>query len=115
MRFHTFLPGIVTEVSSKPEASATAREQALNQHPVTNLYHQVVTMDRFPRDLLDYLDGRHSHQDLLEIAVESVKQGALEVSIDDTPVEDPQLLREHLAPVLENQLKQFARAALLVA
>lgn len=115
MRFHTFLPQFVTKVSEKPLASATARHQALNQQPVTNLYHQGVTMDQFPRDLLGYLDGRHNLQDLLDVAVESVDKGLLEVSVDGKPVKDPHSLREHLPPLLDSHLKLFARTALLVA
>ena len=115
MRFHTFSPGFVTEISDKPQASPVARLQAQSDLPITNLYHQNVTMDQFPRDLLGYLDGRHSHQDLLEIAVESVNQGLLEVAVNGAPVKDPQQLRENLAPVLESQLKVMANAALLVA
>jgi methyltransferase-like protein len=115
MRFHTFQPQFVTEVSDKPQASVTARHQAMNQQPVTNLYHQGVTMDQFPRDLLGYLDGQHNLQDLLDVAVESVGKGMLEVSVDGKPVEDPHLLREHLPPMLDSHLELYARTALLVA
>jgi len=51
MRFHTFSPGFVTDISGRPQASAVARLQAQSQQPITNLYHQSVTMDQFPRDL----------------------------------------------------------------
>ncbi len=115
LRFHTFLPRLVTEVSERPLASATARHQALNRQPLTNLYHQGVTMDQFPRDLLGYLDGQHNLQDLLDVAVESVVKGLLEVSIDGKAVEDPHRLREHLPPLLDSHLALFARTALLVA
>ena len=115
MRFHTFSPGFVTGISDKPQASAVARLQAQNRQPITNLYHQNVTMDQFPRDLMGYLDGRRRHQELLDILVESAGQGLLEVAVEGMPVEEPALLQQHLAPVLESQLKEMARAALLVA
>jgi methyltransferase-like protein len=114
IRFHTYQPDLVLEISEYPCASATARYQAKNKRHITNLYHQRVTMDQFPRHLVHYLDGHHNHHDLLLVTFDAVKKGILEVDVDGKPVQDPMLVQDSLADLLSGQLQQMAQAALLV-
>jgi methyltransferase-like protein len=114
IEFHTHVPHFVLEVSERPMASAAARYQAQNGLPVTNLYHQGVTMGEVPRHLLVYLDGSRDRTALLDVLVELAAQGILEVKQDDQPVEDVELVRRILEGELDTQLRQMAQAALLV-
>ncbi len=112
--FHTHQPRFVLEISERPVASATARYQAQNNLPITNLYHQRVDMGQFPRQLLVYLDGQRDYKALLDIMIQSAEQGLLEVTQDEQPVEDAVSVRNILAEELDRQLYQMGQTALLV-
>jgi methyltransferase-like protein/SAM-dependent methyltransferase len=113
--FHTFQPRIVAELREKPLSSAVARHQIELDVPVSNLYSQRVTIDKGVRRLLTYLDGKHDHQDLLDLMISLVDEGVIEISKDDKPVEDPEFLRSTLQELLDMQLDSIANAGLLVS
>ncbi len=114
INFHTFRPRFYTKVREKPVASAMARQQIELDVPVTNLYHQSVTMDKGVRRLLSHLDGHHDRHSLLDLLISLEKEGVIEISKDDQPVKDPESLRSTLQELLDMQLDMIANAGFLV-
>jgi len=114
IRLHTYQPHFVTEISEKPVVAPTARDQAQTDLYITNMFHQRVTVDRFPRWMIALLDGSLDRPALLKITAKAVKEGILEISQEGEPIEDPQSLASTLDDALEITLQQLAQAALLV-
>jgi methyltransferase-like protein/SAM-dependent methyltransferase len=114
VNLHTFQPGFLTEIPEQPVASATARIQVKEGTPVTNLYHQRITIDEGPARLLAHLDGNHDHQALIGVIADLVEEGAIEVSLEGVPVEDAEILQATISAALDMQLKQVAEVGLLV-
>lgn len=70
-------PG-VTEVSDRPRASALAQLQARTSRLVTNLRHRQLELSECDRQLLLRLDGRHTHDDLLQTMAAMQESGELD-------------------------------------
>jgi len=113
VNLRTFQPDIVTDIAEKPVASVMARHQIEQGVPVTNLYHQRVTLDNGVSRLLAHLDGEHDRQALVQVMIGLSDEGIIEISQDDQPIEDPELLRSALQELLELQLDLIAMAGLL--
>ncbi|MGB3716815.1 MAG: class I SAM-dependent methyltransferase, partial [Candidatus Promineifilaceae bacterium] len=114
VNLHTFQPRFLMEIPERPVASATARFQVEQGVPVTNLYHQRLSIDKGPARLLAHLDGSNDHQALLVVVVGLAKEGVIEVSQDGQPVEDQEILQAAQSDALDMQLGQVAEAGLLV-
>lgn len=114
VELHNYAPPFVVEISDRPTVSPVTRFQAKNTLPVTNLYHKNVTLGDMPRLLLPYLDGSRNKTELLETMLELHAQNILTVEKDNQPVDDEAQIRAFLSALLEEQLEEIARAALLV-
>ena len=114
IELHTYRPNFVLELSERPIASPTARLQAQNGLPVTNLYHKRVAVDEASRHLLGYLDGSRDRAALVEALIELERNEIITVHQDDQPVKDAELIRHALAEGLDSQLHQIGQAGLLV-
>ena len=97
-----------------PRASLTARYQARNELPVTNLYHFAIRMNEAPRNLLAYLDGSHDRAALMKVMEEFLARDLIEVALDDVPITDAEVAQPYLEQALDHQLAQMAASALLV-
>jgi methyltransferase-like protein/cyclopropane fatty-acyl-phospholipid synthase-like methyltransferase len=114
VQLHTYQPPVVAHVSERPVASPVARYEAQFRDKVTNLHHDVVTMDEFGRRLLPLLNGGRTHAAVVEGLVELARAGALTVHADGKKVTDEADVRRSFAAVLTNVLPKLARLALLV-
>jgi methyltransferase-like protein len=89
---HSFHPKMVTEVNTRPVASAMARLEAETRTIVTNMWHERVTLLPIQQRILQLLDGERT---IAEVAA--------------------QLGDEVSRKELDEHLRWFAYAALLVA
>jgi methyltransferase-like protein/SAM-dependent methyltransferase len=110
---HAHLPAFTLEPGERPRAGAVARLQAERGVPVTNALHQVVELDAQDHVVLPFLDGRRTRAEVVEVLVEAVQTGALEIEHAGVAVEDPASLRAFLAPMVQRAIVRMASVALL--
>jgi methyltransferase-like protein len=108
-------PVFTAQVNECPLASPLARLQAETGPHVTNLRHEIVSLNPVGRHLLPLLDGTHDHKALLGGLVERFQQRAFHLSRHDEPITDAAQAREVLKQFLDHQLPELAKAALLIA
>jgi methyltransferase-like protein/cyclopropane fatty-acyl-phospholipid synthase-like methyltransferase len=111
---HVHPPRLAGDVSECPVASLLARLQAATGNRVTNLCHELVTLDELERHLLPQLDGSRDRAALVETLAGLALRGVLQVHQGGQPVRDGETLRKLLDRALEQQLPKLARNALLV-
>jgi methyltransferase-like protein len=102
------------EISDRPVASPLARHQAEEGNNVTNLRHELITLEHFNRHVVRHLDGSRDRAALMDVLTELVVQGVLTMRSGDEVIRDPAIIRGHLGTALEAQLPRLARLALLV-
>jgi methyltransferase-like protein len=105
----------VTEVSKTPKVSELAKFQAENGNYVTNQLHEIVTIDVFSKHLINLLDGKRDHKQLIEELTKLVKNDTLVVQKDGKQVKEGEALKESLTTALDESLSKMAKAAVLVA
>jgi methyltransferase-like protein len=94
-------PRFTTEISSCPRVSALVRWQAVHDERVTNQRHEAIEVDGLMRAILTKLDGSHGRSELIQ-----------ELSSLLQPENGDGATAES---VLESELHDIARAALLLA
>jgi methyltransferase-like protein len=95
-------------------ASPVARLQAAEGVPVANLRHLLTELDDLDHVVLPYLDGSRDRAALLEVLIEAVLNGELNMERDGKPLRDRDIIRELLTNSLEPCLQRLATGALLV-
>lgn len=102
---------IADAVGERPVAFALARRQAAGDAPtVTTMLHERLGVDTLDRVLLEYLDGDHDRVALHARVRAAQRAGRLVMSVDDQPVEDPELI----AALVELKLQRLWSHGLLV-
>ena len=96
-----------------PQACPCARLQAARGSAVINRRHEQVTLDNFCRRLLTMLDGTRDRAALVVALTRLVADGSLSVSVEGEAVQAPAQVRKIMSGLLEQALRQLARAALL--
>jgi methyltransferase-like protein/2-polyprenyl-3-methyl-5-hydroxy-6-metoxy-1,4-benzoquinol methylase len=114
VELHVQAPPLVVEISERPDASPLARLQAAAGPHVTNLRHELVILEEFPRQVLRHLDGRHDRDALNEILVGLAAEGVLQLTRHGQPIREPDEVRAILRQGLEEQLPQLAANGLLI-
>jgi hypothetical protein len=115
VELHSYAPRFVMGISRCPLASPVARWQASRQPVVTNLRHEQVTVRGLSRRLLPELDGSRDRAALLAMVEELAAQGELLAPAEEgQPASAIPPDRSTLAGRLDKQLREIARAALLV-
>ena len=114
VEFHAHQPDFVTKINDRPTASPLARLQAKTNSRVTNQRHESITVDVFNRHLLGLLDGRRVREAILDDLVKLVSDGTLVVQQEGKPIKEDESLRTILAKVLDQNLLNLTKAALLV-
>lgn len=114
VELQVYLPRFVLEISERPVASPIARWQAQYDHRVTNLRHERIQLEGVGRHLLAYLDGSRDHAALQEILMTLALEGRVEIRQDDQPVTEAEQIKRIVVETVKTQLRQLARAALLV-
>jgi methyltransferase-like protein/protein-L-isoaspartate O-methyltransferase len=103
-----------TEPGERPRAPGYARLQAGQGTSVTNLRHEMVSLDQATCQLLGELDGTRDRAALLDGVLRRVAEQKMVVQRHGRPVTDPGALWRVLAESVETTLRWLGRAALLV-
>jgi methyltransferase-like protein/SAM-dependent methyltransferase len=106
---------LTSRPGSQPLARPLARSQARTGVQVTNLRHELVTLNDFGRQLLLRLDGKASRAELLRQMTELVENGSFAVQQDGANVTDRKRIEGLLVPSIEQQIDLFMRQSLFVA
>lgn len=115
VELYTYQPYFVTEIRESPVASPIARIQAQEDARVTTLWHARLRAGSFQRCLLPLLDGTHDRTALLREILELVDEGTLTPKQEDgAPIEDRATLQRLIIEEIEQTLRLFAQAPLLV-
>ncbi|MEK7990637.1 MAG: class I SAM-dependent methyltransferase [Thiotrichaceae bacterium] len=114
-----YTPAFVTTISEHPVSSPLARWQLKNKKPMANLQCKTGEIDNLTAHILLHLDGEHSTDDLVKMLYEQVKQGQLQVQIDESKLQQnqskEQAIQDTLVTAVNNILANIAKNALLVA
>jgi methyltransferase-like protein len=115
VELHSYAPRFVMGISRRPLGSPVARWQASRGPFVTNLRHELVTMDGLSHHLLPELDGSRDRAALLAMVEELAAQGELLAPAEEgQPASAIPPDRSTLAEILDVKLFQMAHSALLI-
>ncbi|AMV31401.1 bifunctional 3-demethylubiquinone-9 3-methyltransferase/ 2-octaprenyl-6-hydroxy phenol methylase [Pirellula sp. SH-Sr6A] len=114
VELHEFEPEKPRVQSPNPLASPLARWQAGRNEPVVNRMHQVIELNEFESFVLSQLDGMNELPQLVEIIVNRVLQGEVNLYQKGEPVKDPSLIRHVVELSLAKALEKFMNGSLLV-
>src|SRR5262249_39752325 len=114
VELHVHAPPAAAQAGERPVALAFARLRARDHAKVTNLRHEVITLDDLTRHLLCHLDGSRDRAALLEVLLRLVREQGMVVQQHGRPVTDAAQLRDALAEGLEAKLRALAHYALLL-
>jgi methyltransferase-like protein/SAM-dependent methyltransferase len=114
VELHAHQPAFVLEASDRPEASPLARYQAPLGEKVTNMRHELVTLDTFGRFLLPLLNGARDHAAVVEALTELSLKGQLRMHENGQPVVGKEELRTRFERTLRQSLPNLGKLALLV-
>ncbi len=108
-------PRLATTASARPIASPLARLQAAQGRAITNLRHEPASLDDSNRRILCLLDGTRDRDALVATMEQLVREGVLQIVHEGRPLATGPRLPQILRSGLDESLKQFARAGLLIA
>ena len=115
VELHVSPPRFAVEIGERPVASPLARLQAAAGRQVTNLRHESVELSELSRQVLRHLDGHHDRAAVLDGLAGLVAQGSLLAQQNGHPIKDPDRVQGILGGALDENLRELARGALLVA
>ncbi|HZW32503.1 MAG TPA: class I SAM-dependent methyltransferase [Isosphaeraceae bacterium] len=107
-------PEFATAIGEFPCASPIARRQVAAGPRVANLRHRMITLMDFDQFILPRLDGHRDRSALLAELQTAVQDGVFTIQAQGRPITDPAETEPLLARQLEESLRRFAVAALLV-
>jgi hypothetical protein len=111
---HADPPQIAYEVPEKPAVSKLTRFQAGQPGPVANLWHELVQLGDFERQVAKLLDGTRDREAIVETLTQLVASKTLVVHEKGKPVADLDQVRTILNKVLDDALPSLARKNLLL-
>ncbi len=107
-------PPFTKKVSLYPCTTPLIRKQA-EKGIVTNLQHKTTNLDTIARLVVQHLDGKHDHDSLLNILVNSVNSGNLVIrDKEGKPVQDNEKIYSTMKEQLNVSLSSCAQGALLL-
>lgn len=92
-----------------PVAPRFARYQARQGSSCSNLEHQALGLDAVDRALIARMDGR-DRAALVEAMADDLERGVYNVTVDDEPLRD----REMIAELIDKKIEQLAKRALVL-
>jgi methyltransferase-like protein len=105
----------INYVTEYPRGSDLARHRiSSGEDCLISQRHDSVTLDKTSCAIFEKLDGKTSHQQLLEMLVRMASIGEIQIRQHNEPVIDPTTLRKILKPRLDKALAFFSDMALLV-
>lgn len=105
----------VNEPTSKPKAYDLAIYQAAKNNWATSTLSEKIDMDIFTRVLMQYLNGKNTHDDLVKRMVKHVEKGDIKIQNGDQVVSENAEVEKYVKNFIDRTLEIMARRALLVS
>lgn len=80
---------------------------------VTNLYHEPVGVNGFDKCALQYMDGKNSKKQILDMLVEDAKNNKITLNKGDKKVEDVAQIKQDLALHLDHTISKLSMQGIL--
>lgn len=105
------------EISKKPRAFEWARYQAADKDAktVSSIKREIVVTSPLIKTLLPYLDGKHTHAQLVDKLAEHTKKGDIKVHKENVLITDEKEIHAVMEQQLPGALNWIAKQALLEA
>jgi methyltransferase-like protein/SAM-dependent methyltransferase len=107
-------PRFATRAGDRPLASPMARLMAREGMQVTSLKHQSVGLGDFDCQILPLLDGTRTRSALRDQLLDVYRQGQMNLARNGEPVRDVHQARAALTEGIEQQVRRYAEAGLLL-
>lgn len=115
VEFHTAPTKCTVKISDRPKVSNVARWLVSKGYQtVSNMRHQRVQLDDLARMLIPLLDGEHTQRALISEMKQWVDDGKLSFENDEGKKLTKARLQSRIKQELNEQLRWFAHAALLI-
>jgi methyltransferase-like protein/cyclopropane fatty-acyl-phospholipid synthase-like methyltransferase len=114
VEFQVLEPEFATEIGEFPCASPVARRRSAAGPRVANRRHRMITLMDFDQFVLPRLDGRRDRRALLVELQSALQDGVFSIQSQGRPLNDPAETEPILARQLDESLRRFAAAVLLV-
>jgi len=115
IELHQRPSSFTVSVSDKPKVSSLARLQAKDSHRITNMLHEVASINEPTRQLLLLLDGENSRAEILDKLLALVSKGELVLREDEVEITDKGKQRQYAQQFLDRILAELGKRALLVS
>ncbi len=113
VEFRTESPPVSVAIDARPKADILARHQAALGPVVTNLRHELVSLDDLSRHLLRHLDGTHDVASLVTAMTELTVNGVLGIKQGGALLSNPGEIRKILVGAMPQSLNRLARSGLI--
>jgi methyltransferase-like protein/SAM-dependent methyltransferase len=115
LRIWKHMPRYALRPSERPECWSVVRRLAQEGNQVPSVRHETNNLEPMDRQLLNLMDGKRSRAQLRDLLLEAVRKGELNVNREGKRIEDEHQARAVLNDLLEQKLKRYYEAALMVA
>jgi methyltransferase-like protein len=105
----------VATLSERPMASRLARYQARHSSWLTNQRHEPVGVDSTAREIMRFVDGRHTRMAIIDSVRTLFERGKINVQQEGGPVMDRASVVQLVPQLVDQVLTFLAGRALLVA
>ncbi len=96
-----------THISEYPETTELIRLEARQGESIADLRHRLVRLDIFERILVQYLDGRHDQNAILENMISHVNQGDIELFAGEKKITDHDKIRVEIKRLINSTLTRL--------
>ena len=107
-------PAYTTMISEKPQASRVSRYQAATHASVTNLRHETIHLSDLQQRILRLLDGTRDYKSIVSALVADVSKAELVIQEKGRPVTDSIGIQAAISRMLDENLLELAKHALLL-
>ncbi len=116
INLHSYTIDFVSKVSKKPKVSPVARYEAgLPQTlALTNLLNFAIPTDMIAKIIVANLDGTNTKEDIVDILMQAIENGDININRDDAPLKDKAEIKKHVKEVVSVVLGKLAQNALLI-
>ena len=115
IELHSHEASWVTQVTERPMTSRLARYQARNSAWLTNQRHEAVGVDPVVREVIRYVDGRHSRTGIIEQMKRLAERGRLNLQQEGRPATDRAVMGQLIPTLVDRVLLFLAQNALLMS
>ena len=96
-----------TRISDYPETTKLIRFQARLGETITDLRHRLVRLNIFERILVQYLDGNHDRDAILENMISHVNKGDIELFMGEKKITEHEEIKDKITTLINSSLKRL--------